>query len=101
MKHESKVLLVSGLILVAILAAFVACPKHANVNLTKTLVPIESATFGLGENYQVSPYPVDNFGIFTAYRPPQGGKWDESNQICATWSCLGVDGNKVDATERL
>src|SRR5205814_9833159 len=76
---------------------------RANVNPTKTLVPIEAATFGLSNSYQVLPYPVDNFGILTAYKPPLGERWDESNEICATWSCLGVDANKVptDPNERL
>jgi len=88
---------------VLMVALCVACPKRANVNPTKTLVPIEAATFGLSNSYQVSPYPVDNFGILTAYKPPQGERWDESNEICATWSCLGVDANKVptDPNERL
>ncbi|SRR5213080_973948 len=80
MKSATKDYWLLGLVLMVALC--VACPKRANVNPTKTLVPIEAATFGLSNSYQVSPYPVDNFGILTAYKPPQGERWDESNEIC-------------------
>ncbi len=33
-------------------------------------------------------YPVNNFGVLTAYDPPSGKRWRDSDRICATFSCL-------------
>jgi hypothetical protein len=38
------------------------------------------------KGYTFSTYPVDNFGVATAYE----SKVDVSKQICATWECLGI-----------
>lgn len=52
----------------------------------------------LGKNavrgYTFATYPLDNFGIATAYE----GKPGASSQVCATWDCLGMsDDTKVAA----
>jgi hypothetical protein len=52
----------------------------------------------LGDNatkgYKFATYPVDNFGLATAYE----SKVDINKQICVTWDCLGIsDDSKVDA----
>lgn len=57
----------------------------------------DSATKG----YKFSTYPVDNFGLATAYE----SKVEVSKQVCVTWDCLGIsDDAKVDlipAADRL
>ncbi len=46
------------------------------------------------KKYTFSTYPVDNFGLGTAY----DGKVDATKEICATWDCLGLsDDTKVAA----
>jgi hypothetical protein len=40
-------------------------------------------------------YPVDNFGLLTAYDAPQERAWTPSDQVCATWKCLDI----VDSTK--
>ena len=51
--------------------------------------------------YTFATYPLDNFGLATAYED----KVDPSKELCATWDCLGVsDDDKVaamSATEKL
>jgi len=37
--------------------------------------------------YTFSTYPVDNFGLATAYED----KVNPSSELCATWDCLGVN----------
>jgi hypothetical protein len=44
--------------------------------------------------YTFATYPVDNFGLATAYED----KADPSRELCATWDCLGVsDDEQVEA----
>jgi hypothetical protein len=49
----------------------------------------------LGNNatkgYTFSTYPIDNFGLATAYE----SKVDLSTQVCATWDCLGVSSDEL------
>ena len=100
MNHKSLAL---GLI-VSVLAVLTitACSKKPVVGAAN-VTPFTVASLGIPGDYQMSPYPVDNFGVFTAYRPPAGQKWGDSNQICATWDCLGIDFKDVpkDADVRL
>lgn len=43
--------------------------------------------------YTFATYPVDNFGLATAYED----KVDPSKEVCATWDCLGIsDDSKVE-----
>jgi len=49
---------------------------------------------GKANGYTFATYPVDNFGLATAYED----KVDPSKELCATWDCLGVsDDAKVEA----
>jgi hypothetical protein len=41
-------------------------------------------------DYRWYGYPVDNFGVLTAYDPPAGTPFRDSDRICATWSCLDI-----------
>jgi hypothetical protein len=77
--------------------------KPTTIDPKTQLAPPLATTLGIPNNYMMSPYPVDNFGIFTAYKPPSGQSWSELNQICATWDCLGVDAKDIpkDADARL
>src|SRR5258705_6573909 len=53
------------------------------------------------KGYTFSTYPVDNFGVATAYE----SKVDASEQICATWECLGISDDaqveKLSAVNKL
>lgn len=40
--------------------------------------------------YRWFGYPVDNFGLLTAYKPPIGKQFADTDRICATWSCIEV-----------
>lgn len=59
----------------------------------------------LGKNatkgYTFSSYPLDNFGLATAYE----AKVDVVDQICDTWACLGLDDdtkvNSLSANQRM
>jgi hypothetical protein len=87
-----------SIVVLSCFAILVACPPSTDPKAQ--ILPIEAQDLGLDANYQLSPYPVDNFGLLTSYRPPKGQKWNEGNQICATWSCLGLDSIPTDATQR-
>lgn len=84
----------SGLVLLVLLSLS-GCNKRPVISPGKQIAPILTSVFGLNDYYQISPYPVDNFGVFTAYSAPRGQLWDEGNQICATWSCLGIETNEI------
>jgi hypothetical protein len=47
--------------------------------------------------YQWFGYPVDNFGVLTVYGPPSGKHLTDSDRLCATWTCIGVDASKIPA----
>jgi hypothetical protein len=44
--------------------------------------------------YTFATYPLDNFGVATAYE----GKPGASTQVCATWDCLGINDDAKVAT---
>lgn len=53
---------------------------------------VRAALGSKANGYTFSTYPVDNFGLATAYNGKQG----PASEICATWDCIGVsDQNKV------
>jgi hypothetical protein len=47
--------------------------------------------------YQWFGYPVDNFGVITTYGPPSGRHLEDSDRVCATWSCIGVNASQIPA----
>lgn len=51
--------------------------------------------------YRWFPYPVDNFGVCTFYDPPSNRNYIDSDRICATWSCLGLDPATLSDDERM
>jgi hypothetical protein len=51
--------------------------------------------------YRWFGYPVDNFGILTAYRPPIGKQFKDTDRICATWSCLEIPDPPPDSESLL
>lgn len=46
-------------------------------------------------SFQWFAYPVDNFGVLTTYQPPSGKELTDSDRVCATWTCIGVDPSKI------
>lgn len=59
-------------------------------NYGKILADTWKRVFDLSGNYQWSGYPVDNFGVGTAYDPPKGKQWSDGDRLCASWTCIGV-----------
>lgn len=55
---------------------------------------VKSAFGKTAKGYTFATYPLDNFGVATAY----DGKTGVATEICATWDCLGIsDADKVAA----
>jgi hypothetical protein len=43
--------------------------------------------------------PADNFGVMTTYARPAGKQLSDSDRICATWTCIGVDPSRIPTDE--
>jgi hypothetical protein len=55
---------------------------------------VKDALGGRSKGYTFATYPLDNFGLATAYED----KANPSRELCATWDCLGVkDDKKLEA----
>ncbi len=62
---------------------------------------VKEALGNRSNGYTFATYPIDNFGVATAYE----GKADPSTELCATWDCIGVSDDvqveKMSAKEQL
>jgi hypothetical protein len=50
---------------------------------------VKEALGSRSNGYTFATYPIDNFGLATAYED----KVDPSRALCATWDCIGVSGD--------
>jgi len=81
---------VSTLALVLLLIAPALKAQNYGQKLNHQWKQILSLPKSAGD-YQWFGYPVDNFGVITMYGPPAGSKLTDSDRLCATWSCMGID----------
>lgn len=56
----------------------------------KTGIAVMKKSFGLDDCYQFAVYPIDNFGVGTAYNFKPGQPTTDQDFICATFSCLDI-----------
>lgn len=92
-----------ALVLCALFTAHVPCSAQKygkEVEKTwQTILGIDEKRDG---KYRWFGYPVDNFGVLTAYDPPANRDWTDSDRICATWRCIEQEKNiPSDAAVRL
>jgi hypothetical protein len=69
------------------------CISANAVDYGKLMTDKVKATLGKNavKGYVFSTYPLDNFGIATAYENKRGPE----NFICATWECVGIDDHAI------
>lgn len=87
-------------LVLVLLALCVLSVAHVPCNAQKYGKELEKTwrnILGIDENrdgkYRWFGYPVDNFGVLTAYDPPTNRDWIDSDRICATWRCIEQEQN--------
>jgi hypothetical protein len=83
-------LTVTAVTVIAFLAVSPSYAQNYGAELTRQWQQILDISKSEGK-YQWFGYPVDNFGVLTSYAPPTKRHLTDSDRICATWSCVGVD----------
>jgi hypothetical protein len=82
-------------LVLVVLALGLVAPSACRDNYSKEVEQAWRSVFQLKPDdgpYRWMGYPVDNFGVLTAYDPPAGStEMGAAQLICDTWYCAGVE----------
>jgi hypothetical protein len=94
-QNERKVHMKETRSLGALVLSLMLCQSALAVDYGQLMATKVRAAIGRKANgYTFATYPVDNYGLATAYED----KVNPEKELCATWDCLGVsDDTKVEA----